>query len=113
MVALPSPTTAHDREKHEARGWGEVRPGNVEAAVRMAHSILAAAGVQLSPSKVNRLARDFVRTDPPCTFRTYLSRNVAAVRSLPALPARRGAVEWLDPTGETAVHNVLRAGGAA
>ena len=90
-----------------------MRPGNAEAAVRMAHSILAAAGVQLSPSKVNRLARDFVRTDPPCTFRAYLSRNVAAVRSLPLLPARRGAVEWVDVTGETASHNVDRERGAA
>lgn len=107
MVRLHS-LTAPARSHHEDRAGGEARPETTEAAIRTAHELLAAAGVTLSASKVTRLCRDFLRADPPCTFRTYLSRNAApAVASL-ALPSRRHGLEWVDPTGNTAVHNVDR-----
>lgn len=97
--------TAPARSHHEDRAQGEARPQTTEQAVRIAHELLTAAGVTLSPSKVSKLCRDFLRADPPCTFRTYLSRNAApAVASL-ALPSRRHGLEWVDPTGNTAASN--------
>ena len=107
MVALLELTRSESkRPNHEGRTEGEVRPGSVEQAIRQAHSILAGAGVALSPSKVTRLCRDFIRTSPPCTFRTYIARNA---RSVPvrSLPGGGRVPAWqLDPTGNTAVHNV-------
>lgn len=106
-------TPPRGRSNHEDRGRGEVRPETAEQANREAHRILAAAGVRLSPSKVTRLCRDYLAANPPCTFRTYLARNAApAVASAP-LPPRRHGVEWVDPTGNTAVRNVMAGGAAA
>lgn len=108
MVVRLRSLTAPARSHHEDRAEGEARPETTEQAVRLAHELLAAAGVTLSASKVTRLCRDFLRAEPPCTFRTYLSRNAApAVASLPLPPRRRG-LEWVDPTGETAARNVDR-----
>ncbi|WP_433956007.1 hypothetical protein [Janibacter indicus] len=105
---MPDLTITRDRLNHESRIKGEDRPQTVEQAVRVAHELLTAVGVTLSPSKVTRLCRDFLRTNPPCTFRTYLARNAApAVASLPLAPSRHG-LEWVDPTGETATRNVDR-----
>ncbi|MFF5323943.1 hypothetical protein ACFY2Y_09465 [Janibacter hoylei] len=106
-------TAIRDRLNHESRTEGEDRPETAEQAVRLAHELLGRAGVTLSPSKVSRLARDYIAARPPCTFRTYIARNAApAVATLP-LPSRRHGLEWVDPTGETATRNVDRERGAA
>lgn len=99
------------RSQHEDRDRGEVRPVTVEQAVRAAQEILSGAGASLSPSKVARLCRDFLRVDPPSTFRAFLIRNAGpAVSSLPR-PSNRHGLEWVDNTGNTAVNNVMQAGG--
>lgn len=80
-----------------------MRPLTVESGIRQAHGILSGAGVVVAPSKVAKLVRDYVRTAPPCSLASFLSRAVVPVGSAP-LPPRRGAVEWLDPTYTTAEH---------
>lgn len=77
-----------------------MRPLTVEGAIRDAHVVLSGAGVVLAPSKVAKLARDYVRTAPPCSLASFLARAVVPLGSA-ALP-RRGAVEWQDPTYQTA-----------
>lgn len=87
---------------------GDVRPQSTEEAVRLAHTILSDAGVNLPPSKIARLCRDYLRVVPPISFRAYLVRNARpSVASLPR-PTNRHGVEWLDPTGDTATANVDR-----
>lgn len=106
---MSSQTLPRNLSSHEDRTEGEVRPCTAQEAVRQAHSILSGAGVTLAPSKVSRLARDFLRADPPCTFRSYMIRNAgASVGSLIAPGVRHHGIEWADPTGETAARNVDR-----
>jgi len=95
------------RSKYEDRDKGEVRPESVEQAIRLAHDLLRSVGASVAPSKVTRLCRDYMTADPTGSFRSYVIRNVRAqVISLP-LPSTRGhGIEWADPTGETACHNV-------
>lgn len=62
-----------------------------------AHGIIAGAGVDVSPSKVSRLARAYI-----------IRATRSTARSLPA-GARGHGIEWVDPTGETAARNVDRA----
>lgn len=109
-IALLDLTRTRNRSKHEDRTEGEVRPQTVEQAIRDAHGILASAGVRLGVSKVTRLARDFIRLQPPVTFATYLARNTASsVDAISTRPNNRHGIEWADPTGETAVRNVMEA----
>lgn len=110
MVTLLDATLTRDRSKHEGRTEGEVRPQTVEQAIRDAHGILAGAGVRLGVSKVTRLARDFIRLQPQVTFATYLAQNTASsVAAISTRSNNRHGIEWADPTGETAVHNVMEA----
>lgn len=74
-----------------------------------AHGIIAGAGVDVSPSKVSRLARAYVTAGSHGSFRAYIIRATrSTARSLPA-GARGHGIEWVDPTGETAARNVDRA----
>lgn len=105
-----SPAAQSIRPSHEGREGDSETPHTVEAAIRLAHGILTAAGVALSSSKVTRLSRDYMTARPPVSFRAYVVRNARGnVASLP-LPVARHGVEWLDPTGDTAVRNVMGGG---
>lgn len=106
MLEISRPS---NRPNHEGRNEDEVRPQTVEQAIRDAHGILAGAGVRLSPSKVARLARDFIRKAPPLSFATYLTRNTGtSLGSIPYAPGNRHRIMWADPTGDTAVQNVMQ-----
>lgn len=99
-------TSGTIRQRDEGREQGEVRPETVEQAVRQAHTILAGAGVGLAPSKIARLSRDYLQSQPPCSFRSYLIRNAAPSLTSLLLPVSRHGLQWVDPTGETAARNV-------
>ena len=49
----------------------------VEALLRQAHSFLGAAGIESPPSKITRIARDFIRMAPPVDFLEYLVLGIA------------------------------------
>ncbi|CAN5121105.1 hypothetical protein BH11ACT1_BH11ACT1_19330 [soil metagenome] len=88
MLAAPAPTRWH----HEQRGsavQGDARP-TVERLIREARAAFGAAGVQVSQSRLSRLIRIYRAehwTD--VDFGTWV-------------------ISYRDPTGETAVRNVMR-----
>lgn len=86
-----------------------MHPETVEAAIREAHRILSDNGATLAKTKVARLARDFVRAKPPCSFASYIIRNAAQdLGSASPHKGARTATQWQDPTGEQAVALVMK-----
>ena len=97
----PKPHGAH----HEAP--------SVETLIRHAHDALAAAHVSVSPAKVSRLCRQYVRTVAPhgiaftSWFVSQVAAHGAARETLTADLYRR--ISYRDETGETAARNVDKA----
>lgn len=98
----PQPHGAH----HEAP--------SVETLVRHAHDALATAHVPVSPAKVSRLCRQYVRTVAPHGV-AFVPWLVAQIGSIGA-PARETLsadlykrIAYRDETGETAASNVDKA----
>jgi hypothetical protein len=94
----PQVVTSQARWIHEQPGQTET----VEELIRRAHRELDLTGLKMSPSKVSRLIRQRVR----------LSGNESACRMVSAYLASTSAhaafcLTYTDPTGETAVRNVL------
>ena len=98
---------------------GSTRTGSqIELAIRAAHRALATLGVQVSPRKVNRIVRRFATNAKAngLTFHQFLGEeaNLTPVQRRQILGdsdlAR--AIAYMDPTGDTAVRNVMRRGGA-
>jgi hypothetical protein len=85
-----------------------------EQAIRVTHTILANCGVVMSPSKVSRLVRLYQSRVAAngWTFLDFLANKVALsvqqYRRVLADPDMARVIVYLDPTGETAVNNVLR-----
>lgn len=63
---------------------------SVEALVRRAHSAIATAGISISPAKVSRLIRARLREFGQQDFEAWF-------------------LDYADPTGETAIRNVMAA----
>lgn len=76
--------------------------------LREAHEWVQAAGVSVSVSRVNRTVKKWLHGQPDCTFGAFLSRslplNGEQVREINARYVRA----YRDPTGDTAVANVMR-----
>lgn len=94
--------TAHSdiRSKHEGRD-------EVQAAVNQVHQWLVQAGVRWSPSKVSKTVRQYnyqVRSSGMSLGRYVAGQLQQAGNS--AAAAR--FLTYADPTGETAVANVMR-----
>jgi hypothetical protein len=91
---------------------------STENLIRAAHLVLDNCGMTMSPSKVSRLVRDYRRHVAPngYPFFSFLATAVqlSDEQKRVALmnPEIARAVSYADPTGETAVNNVLRRGGA-
>lgn len=91
---------------------------SAEARVRAAHAVLDECGYSMSHSKVMRLVRTFERSVAPNGFSFFdffanaIQLDAAQRRSLLAAPDVARAISYADPTGETAVHNVMRTGDA-
>jgi hypothetical protein len=91
----------------------------IELAIRAAHKALGACGVEISPRKVNRIVHRFAARAKThgWTFHQFVSdaANLSPKQRnrLLAQPDWARVIAYLDPTGETAVNNVLRHGGAS
>lgn len=89
---------------------------STESLVRAAHLVLGNCGITMSPSKVSHLVRDYRRNVAHNGF-SFFSFLATAVqlsdeqkRSALLNPEIARAISYADPTGETAVSNVLRGG---
>ena len=101
-------TTTGIRRNHERRG------DTAEMLIREAQQILYAAGVHRSASWVARTVRQYVShvSGKGFPFGVYLVNRVQlnaeqrlAIRSRPDLAY---VLDYADPTGETAVRNVMK-----
>jgi hypothetical protein len=88
---------------------------SAETLVEHAHKLLCNCGIQMSPSKVSRLVREYrhrvERNGFP--FEAFLVNSVQLTaqqrRQALANPDIARAISYADPTGETAINNVMTA----
>lgn len=82
-----------------------------ERVVRCLRAACAEAGVSVPQSRVSKIARRFVRLsveDPSLSFHGFLvGESQCRVARVPPSEWAR-VIAYADPTGETAVANVLR-----
>lgn len=82
--------------------------------IKAAHAVLDSCGIEARPSKVRRLVQTFERrvSGNGFDFFHFLANQVqlsaAARRRALSDPDVAKAISWADPTGETAVNNVVR-----
>lgn len=93
--------------------WHTDKAKKRDAAIAAAHLALQESGVAMSASKVARLVAKFDRlAGRGRTFHEFIVREAelpsVAVRRLLAHPEWHRVVAYSDPTGETAVNNVMR-----
>ncbi len=108
------PVAPNIRREHESRDGGPATP---EALTRDAHRLLDACGITRSPKWVQRTVRDYCSASASgLPFGMYLANQVELnAQQRQAVLDRadlRYLLEYADPTGETAVRNVLRGGAA-
>lgn len=102
------------RREDESRGSGSATP---EDLLRDAMRLLERCGIARSPKWVQRVIRDYASSIAGIgfPFGAYLLNRVEmnAEQRLAALsdPEVAYLLEYADPTGETAVRNVLRGAG--
>ncbi|WP_231969251.1 hypothetical protein [Mycobacterium sp. E735] len=83
-------------------------------AIRATHAILANLGVEMSPSRVSRIVRQYEARvmHNGWTFLDFLTNKLQLSaqqrRRMLADPEMARVTAYLDPTGETAVNHVLR-----
>lgn len=86
---------------------------SAETLIKHAHKLLINCGITMSPSKVSRLVRDFKNRveSNGHPFEAFLVNSVQLTaeqrRKALANPDIARTIAYADPTGETAVHNVL------
>jgi len=88
--------------------WNHEQPGqteSVEALIRRAHTVLAEAGVTVSPSKVSRRVR-------ACVRKYSIDSAERMIANYAAITSERGSFDaycltYADPTGESAVRNLV------
>jgi len=96
---------------------GTTSPGSHELAVRAAHKALRDCGVEILPCKVNRILRGFEKRArrEGVTFHEFLSGAAGLTpgqrRRIAADPDLQRVIAYTDPTGETAVDNILKRAG--
>ena len=94
-----------------------ITPTTPETLAREAFSVLAGCGIAVSRSKVSRIVRDYMRNvaGNGYPFEAYLVNalrlSVERRAALTNHPDWARVISYADPTGETAVRNVL--GGAS
>lgn len=114
MVALPDVSQPESiRSSYEDRDQYRGAP-SVESLIRETHALLNHTAMRLSPSKVVRLCRDYVRkvADKGVPFGTFLANAVTLDASQRrAFDVVYYRLSYADPTGESAVRNVVNAGG--
>lgn len=111
---MPAPPGHAPAQATPAGSWcsGPERDRLITAA----HTVLANCGFPVSPRKVNRLAQTFQArvARNGFSFFDFLANSVQLDeqqrRQALANPDVARAIAYADPTGETAVHNVMREG---
>ncbi len=94
-------------------------PGQIEELKSIAGTVLQNVGIEYSPNRINRLCVRFVeRTERNgFAFFDFLANSVqldaATRRRALADPEIARVISYADHTGETAVSNVMRSGGAS
>lgn len=94
---------------------GETRAPSTESLTRIAHSVLDHFGYEMTRSHISRLVRRYEATVSGWSFFDYFA-NAIALDSDQRAQARLNpdvarAISYADPTGETAVGNVVKARG--
>lgn len=94
------------------------RPGSdTQKLVADTHRLLGNCGIALSPSKVSKLVRRYIFQVERngYSFADYLANTVRLTaeqrRAVLADPGLARVISYADPTGETAVNNVIRRAG--
>ena len=114
MWPVASAATLSIRREHESRGSGSVTP---EDLLRDAMRLLDRCGIARSPKWVQRVVRDYSSTiaGTGFPFGAYLLNrvelNAEQRRAAMNDPEVAYLLEYADPTGETAVRNVMRGAG--
>lgn len=111
MLTQPAPRI---RPLHEGRGQKPGAP-TVESLIRDTSAVLERIGVSMAPSKVIRLCRDYINivANKDIAFVDYLANAVTLNASQRrAFDEEYYRLTHADPTGETAVRNVMRGGDA-
>ena len=103
MVPLFDTTAPHAPSQHKEAGQTET----VESLIRRAHTALEAAGLRVSPSKVSARIRAQVR-------KRGIESAERMIASYSARSSGHGSFDafcltYADPTGETAVRNLMAA----
>lgn len=103
--------TLSKRPEHESRDSGTATP---ETLIRDAHRLLAACGIERGPAWVSSTVRQYLHrvSANGFPFGAYLLNQVELNseqrRVALANPEMASFLNYADPTGETAVRNVLR-----
>ena len=90
----------------------------IEAMSRAAHGALDSSGVSIGPAKIARLVRRFSKemARNGATFHEFLSGHIRLTTEqryrLLRNPEWSRVIAYADPTGESAVNNVMRGSGA-
>lgn len=91
---------------------GERRAPSTESLTRIAHSVLDHFGYEMTRSHISRLVRRYEATVTGWSFFDYFANAIAldSYQRQQALldPEIAQAISYADPTGETAVRNVMR-----
>lgn len=89
---------------------------DAETLIRHAHKLLGNCGIDMSPSKVTRIVRDYKRRVEAngFSFEAFLVNSVELTvqerMKMLSDPEIARVISYADPTGELAVNNVYRAG---
>lgn len=109
-----SPPGATQFKASPAGSWYSGPGKERDRLLNAAHLILANCGVEMSAARVRRLVQAFERrvNGNGFSFFEFLANSVAMSamdrRAALANPDIARAINYSDPTGETAVNNVLR-----
>lgn len=110
-----SPVPPNSPQAATQTGGTTSAEGQVERLLGAARVILENCGVEIGHSRLCRMVRRYVRDVAPYgwTFFDFLANEIAldadARRRALDNPAIARVIAYADPTGETAVNNVLRA----
>jgi len=109
---MSAPTLPTARMFHEARDQDQARH-DPDHLIRETHAVFDRFGVQVSPGRVIKLVRTYVRRvqGDGVVFADYLAQVAVGEhqRRLVADELSR-VTAYVDPTGESAVNNVVRGG---
>jgi len=102
----------HRRIHGSAEVRGESRPQSVERLTAETRAVLDRFGVRWSPSKTSRVVRAYVRQvrgNRPA-FADYVAKQIELSEQQRRVVADelRKVTAYVDPTGESAVNNVVR-----